>query len=209
MLLSVTITHFYSVLSVQPVLLFELLSQQEFYRVAKQNLVISAIGTEQRGIVRMITQCIVENDCNLLDSHMTIMGEEFSMISLVAGNWNTLTRLEKDLADLGKTHDLSIQSRRTGDAKPAPSLIPYMVEINAIDRAGIMYELTQFFTEQNINMAELSTSHYLAPGTQAQMFSANVTIHVDAQSSLSNLRDAFNDFCEEKNFEAFLEPKRN
>lgn len=177
--------------------------------MAHQNLVISAIGADQKGIIQVITQCIAQHECNLLDSHITVMGEEFTMTCYIAGNWNTLTRLEKALSDLQDKQQVSIATRRTGPAKPKPTMMPYMVDVTAVDRPGIVYELTRYFNEHNIYIAELTTRHYLAPGTQAKMFAASIIIHIDLDSSVTELRDTFSEFCEEKNLEAFLEPQRN
>ena len=55
---------------------------------------------------------------------------------------------------------------------------------------------------------DLSTGTYAAPHTGTPMFSLHMTLSVPAEESLGKLRDAFIDFCEQRNLDASMTPHR-
>ena len=52
-------------------------------------LVISALGDDRPGIVNDLSTVILEYGCNIADSRMSVLGGEFALILLVAGNWDS------------------------------------------------------------------------------------------------------------------------
>ena len=54
---------------------------------AKKNyLVISALGRDRSGIVDELSKTILDHDCNLADSRMTVLGGEFAILLLIEIN---------------------------------------------------------------------------------------------------------------------------
>ena len=73
----------------------------------KNFLVISALGKDRPGIVDQLSKLVLEHDCNIADSRMTVLGGEFAILLMVEGNWNTLSKLEDTLP----TMEQQLQSR--------------------------------------------------------------------------------------------------
>jgi len=172
----------------------------------KNYLVISALGENRLGLVNELSRAILECGCRILDSRMTALGCEFTAIMLVHGNWNTLAKLEVQLKRLEQPLGMSIAVKRTEGHKRRGNILPYAVEVIAIDQPGIVHSLASFFSQRSINIEDLITRSYSAPHTGTPMFSVNMTIGIPASLSIAMLREEFMDFCDELNLDAVMEP---
>lgn len=137
---------------------------------------------------------------------MSLLGAEFAMILLVEGNWNNIAKLETVLPGLQKRLDLAINARRTEQRHPSNNLLPYGVEVVALDQPGIVHHLATFFSTRGITVSDLATTAYTAASTGAPMFSVHMTVDVPADLQIAALREDFLDFCDRYNLDAVLEP---
>ena len=174
---------------------------------AKKNyLVISALGKDQPGIVDKLSKIILEDECNIIDSRMTVLGGEFAILLMVEGNWNTLTKLEDALPKQGTKLGLTIISKRTGERQSGSNTLPYAIDVVAMDHPGIVHRLANFFSERNINIEDLITSSYAAAHTGTPMFSVRMSIGIPAEMHIAGLRDDFLEFCDGMNLDAAMDP---
>ncbi len=172
-------------------------------------LVISAIGPDKPGIVNTLSMTVLDNNCNIVDSRMTVLGGEFAIILMVSGSWDSIARLEQSLSKSADDLGLTIISKRTEAKHTTGNLLPYIVEVVAMDHPGIVYNVAEFFSSRNINIEDLSTGSYAAAHTGTPMFSMNMTISVPADQHIGQLREQFGEFCDELNLDAVLEPAKN
>lgn len=172
----------------------------------KNLLVISAVGEDRPGIVHQLSKAILESGCNLEDSRMTALGSEFGMVLLVSGKWNELAKLESCLPALSRRLNLLLNSKRTQPPQPSAHLLPYAIEVIALDQPGIVQQLAEFFARREINIRDLATASYSATHTGTPMFSVQMMIDVPANTHIAHLRDDFMDFCDELNLDAIMEP---
>ena len=171
-------------------------------------IVISALGSDRPGIVQALARAVLDRDGNILDSRMTVLGGEFAVLMLVAGGGATIERLEQDREQLESGPGLTVIMKRTRAREQAGSGMPYCAEVVAMDHPGIVHDIANFFSGRAINIDELTTGTYSAPHTGTPMFSLHLTLSVPAKESVAKLRDAFLDFCEERNLDASFIPKR-
>lgn len=176
--------------------------------MAKPNnhLVISALGQDRPGIVDDFSRVVYELGCNIADSRMTKLGEEFAILLMVEGPWNQLAKLEAQLADLESRLGMTIISRQTESRVEHKDILPYSVEVVSLDHPGIVHKLASFFSQRNINIEDLSTSSYAAPHTGTPMFSVQINVGIPAHIQIAELREEFMDFCDTLNLDAVLEP---
>ncbi|MCK0153086.1 glycine cleavage system protein R [Alcanivorax sp. S6407] len=174
----------------------------------EQLIVISALGSDRPGIVESLSRAVLERQGNILDSRMTVLGGEFAVLMLVSGGEGTLAQLEADQASLSQELDLLITLKRTQRPDQRPASLPYEVEVVAMDNPGIVHEIANFFSSRSINIDDLHTGTYAAPHTGTPMFSLHLVLSMSAEQSVAQLRDAFLDFCEARNLDATMSPKR-
>ena len=172
----------------------------------KQLIVISAVGRDRPGVVHELTHVVLECGGNILESRMTALGSEFAMLLLVSGNWHTPAKLETALNKLAETGDLSVTVRQTHQREPSRDHLPYAVDVVCLDQAGIVYNLANFFTSREIDIAELTTRSYAAAHTGAPMFAVQMNINVPQDIQISVLREDFMEFCDQMNLDAIIEP---
>jgi glycine cleavage system transcriptional repressor len=171
-----------------------------------QLIVLSAIGTDRTGVVQDITKVIMACDGNIEESRMTTLGAEFAMLMLVSGNWHTLDKLERELEKLGEGDNLTFTIRKTGERAVKVDRMPYAVDVISLDQQGIVFGLSSFFATHDVEIADVATSSYAAAHTGAPMFSVQMTINVPASLQIADLREDFQELCDELNLDGALEP---
>jgi glycine cleavage system transcriptional repressor len=175
----------------------------------QQLLVITCVGKDRPGLVDLLTQVILDAKGNLVDSRMTVLGDDFAILTLVSGNWDTIAKLEDSLDAVAEKENLSITTRRTEERQTKADAVPYGVDAVSVDSPGIVQQLAKFFADRNINIEELNTNRYAAPHTGTPMFAVHMAIAVPASLHLNTLREEFFGFCDEINLDAVLEPVKN
>ena len=175
-------------------------------RTKNNLLVISALGKDRPGIVDQLSKVIFDLDCNIADSRMTVLGGEFAILLLIEGPWNKLTRLEDQVQELQNRLGLTILAKRTEERRAEANLLPYMVDVVAMDHPGIVYNLASFFSQRGINIEDMTTASYAAAHTGTPMFSVHMSVGIPSKIHIAGLRDEFMDFCDALNLDAVLDP---
>ncbi|MGB1221407.1 MAG: glycine cleavage system protein R [Alcanivoracaceae bacterium] len=171
-------------------------------------IVISALGSDRPGIVQSLSGAVLARHGNILDSRMTVLGGEFAVLMLVAGDDSNLEALEKAAPALEKELGLTITVKRTRERVAGSGALAYGVEVVAMDNPGIVHDIADFFSSRGINIDDLTTGTYAAPHTGTRMFSLHMALSIPSQESVSSLKDAFLDFCDSRNLDASMSPKR-
>ena len=169
---------------------------------------ITAIGADRAGLIRDLSEAVTAAGGNIEASRMVTLGSEFAVAMLVTGNWHAANRIEEVLDKLGQRADLSITVRPAQSRSPAPKSAPYVIDVVALDREGIVLDLSGFFAGRSMEIAELATRRYNAPHTGAAMFAVQMTVNIPGDVHLATLRDEFLDFCDENNLDAVIEPEQ-
>ncbi len=169
-------------------------------------MAIAALGADKPGLVSDITHFIFDYGCDIEDSRMIAMSGEFALIIQVSGVWNAVAKLESSLPVLENRLGLKLMSKRLSLRQKNTELLPYEIDVVALDHPGIVYHLANFFSERKINIEELSTSCYSAAHTGAPMFSVHMEVGIPGDIQLAELKDAFLDFCDNLNLDAAIEP---
>ncbi|HEX7081853.1 MAG TPA: ACT domain-containing protein [Gammaproteobacteria bacterium] len=175
----------------------------------QQLLVISAVGGDPTAVVQDLTRTILDCGGNIKESRMTALGSDFGMLLLVAGNWHTISRLERDLERFASSNGLTMKFRRTEPRHFGKELLPYAVDVVGLDQPGIVHSLSGFFATRQVEIGELSARSYVASQTETPMFSVQMYINIPASIHISALREEFMDFCDQLNVDAIMEPVKH
>nr|VFK41259.1 MAG: glycine cleavage system transcriptional repressor [Candidatus Kentron sp. SD]VFK46978.1 MAG: glycine cleavage system transcriptional repressor [Candidatus Kentron sp. SD]VFK79941.1 MAG: glycine cleavage system transcriptional repressor [Candidatus Kentron sp. SD] len=170
------------------------------------NFVLSALGEDRPGIVSELSQVIFDCGGNIKDSRMSVLGSEFAIIMLIVGNWSAIAKIESALPRMVNKLKLTVQSKRTTPRENTQNLIPYGVEVIAVDHPGILKDVANFFSQRTIGIEDLYTIAYPAPHTATPMSSLHMTVGVPADMAIAALRGDFMDFCDDLNLDAMLAP---
>ncbi|MBS0556127.1 MAG: glycine cleavage system protein R [Proteobacteria bacterium] len=169
-------------------------------------LLINAFAPAAHSPLVAIARRVSDAGCNIAETRVSALGTEIGVLVLAQGSWDAIAKLETALARLQRDEEMRLTHFRTG-AKPAQTnLLPYMVEVVAADKPGILFQLAEFFQEHGISVEQLQSMRYRAMQTGADMFSAQITIGIPANTHIAGLRDDFLEFCDGQNLDAIMDP---
>jgi glycine cleavage system transcriptional repressor len=171
-------------------------------------LLISAFAAHAKSPLVAITKRIADCGCSLAESRVAALGQDVSVVVLAQGPWDAIAKLESALARLERDDQLRIVHYRTGPKAPQSNLLPYVVEVVAADKPGILYQLAEFFVRHDISIEQLQSTRYRAMQTGADMFSAQITVGIPANTHIAALRDDFLEFCDGLNLDAIMDPMK-
>jgi glycine cleavage system transcriptional repressor len=171
-------------------------------------LLINAFSVHPESPLLSVSRRIADSGCNLVDARLATVGKDVSVVALAVGSWDAVAKLESALARLEREEGLRLVWYRTGPKPMQSNLLPYIVEVVAADKPGILFQLADFFDRQGITIETLHSTRYRAMQTGADMFSAQVTVGIPANMHIAALRDDFLEFCDHLNLDAIMDPMK-
>ncbi|MDC6412862.1 glycine cleavage system transcriptional repressor [Xylella fastidiosa] len=171
-------------------------------------LLINAYSMHPESPLLSVTRRIADSGCNLIEARLATVGRDVSITTLATGSWDAVAKLEAMLSRLEREEGLKLIWYRTGAKQTQSNLLPYIVEVIAADKQGILFQLAVFFDRQGITIENLQSTRYRAMQTGAEMFSAQITIGIPANMHIAALRDDFLEFCDHLNLDAILDPMK-
>ena len=153
--------------------------------------VILAIGPDKPGIISTVSAFLTERNCNIEDSRMSIIGEEFALFLLFSGPFNSIEKVKNDIKGLEQKSGLTVLLK---DTKPPKNkgkepAIPYKIDVIGMDHPGIVNEITGIFHKNNINVVNLESDVSNAPVSGTALFHMHIKIDVPVSLSISALKE--------------------
>ena len=168
-------------------------------------LLIQTLSPAARSPLLTLTKRIADAGCNLNDARVSTIGTDTSLMLLASGSWDAVAKLETSLTKLARDEHVQISHYRT-EPRESTHHLPYLVEVIAADRPGILVKIIDFFTRNGISVENLSSMRYQAMQTGAAMFQAQITIGIPAKTHIAGLRDDFLELCDGLNLDAIMDP---
>ncbi|MFZ0451473.1 MAG: ACT domain-containing protein [Desulfatiglandaceae bacterium] len=169
----------------------------------KKRFIMTAFGKDRPGILAEVSQVVYENGCNLEDSTMTILADEFAMILLLEGReegqlekrlLSDCRRLEREKGISAFVHEV-VGEKRT--AQKETSL--YVLRVEGLDQAGIVYKISRYLADHHINVSNLNSRMDYSPDSGAAIYTMEIQIEVpagmtenDLDSGLTQVGNALN-----------------
>lgn len=169
-------------------------------------LVVTALGKNRPEDLEQLTRAIKESGCTINESRITMLGDELCILMMLSGPWDSIAKIEDQLPRLGGKLSMSILAQRTAPAILGGNLMPYAIDVVAVDRVGIVHDIVNFILENKIVIQELHTNTYKAATTGTIMFSLHLAINIPASFSIAGIRGDFMEFCDQLNLDAIMEP---
>ncbi len=158
------------------------------------HLVITALGVDRPGIVNTITRHVSSCGCNIEDSRLAMLGDEFTFIMLLSGSWNAITLIESTLPMKGAELELLIVMKRTNARITPPMPATVWVQVEVPDSPHIIERFTDLFDKHQMNIAELVSRIQPAQDGVPPTLYIQMTAHSVEGASIE---PAFNQLCQE------------
>lgn len=169
-------------------------------------LVITAVGEDRPGIVDELSRIMLDNELNIEESRMSILGGEFAIILLVSGDRAHIDQISQQQQQLEQALGLKLMIKVTRARQAKQNVTPYTISVVGMDHPGIVQRLANFLAQRTINIQDMKTDSQPAAHTGSPLFT--VSMHVDIPNSLAidPLREEFLALCEANNLDAEFSP---
>jgi len=164
------------------------------------HLVIFAVGKDRPGIVAGVSKVLYQLGCNIEDSSMTILKNQFAMILIAApGPETDEEKLEAELKEVGSELGLRITLNKVEDEELDTSIWDqaqrYILTVFGVDKAGIVYKVSKTLAERSINIVDVKTR--MIPGEEGNIYSMILEIDIPNRVDIKELQDALEHTAEE------------
>lgn len=154
--------------------------------------IMNAFGKDRVGIVADVTRMLYENDCNLEDTTMNVLSDEFTLNLLFTSKHSNLEEpLSRECRRLEFEKGISAYVR----ALPEPQndkVNGYQdctLHIECLDQVGIVYKTSRFLAEKKFNIAHFNSTAKASPESGATVHSMDIHIQVPGDLSLEKVED--------------------
>ena len=148
-----------------------------------QRFIMTAFGQDRPGIVADVTRLLYENGCNLEETTMTQLADEFTLILLFTSRDGAIEDiLGRECRRLERERGISaflrpLQQRR---AAAGPAAEAWVLHVEGEDQAGIVYKVSQYLADQGVNIVDLSSTVQPAPGSGSPFYVMDIHVQVPA-----------------------------
>lgn len=173
----------------------------------EQKFILTAFGKDRPGIVAQISQIIFENGCNLEDSNMGRLADEFTLILLLSGKETDLKdKLSRDCRRLEREKDIFVFIR------PLDYSIPesvngntfHSIEVEGVDQTGIVFKISRLLADNQINIETLRSQKKFSPNSGTALYSMTIETKIPEQVSMDSLEEQLDNLAEELNVDIAL-----
>ena len=177
-----------------------------------KKFLMTAFSKDRPGIVADISQVICENGCNLEDSAMTNLSDEFALILLfspLAGN--NFAELEERLSaecrrlERDKGITAFIRQIDAGETSAAADTYSKRIEVDGFDQAGIVYRVSRYLAENQINITRLNSKVSYSPESGAAIYHMDVSVDIPNRIGQDALEDGLGRIGDELNVDIHVE----
>ncbi|SDP08043.1 glycine cleavage system protein R [Desulforhopalus singaporensis] len=157
---------------------------------------LTAFSRDRVGIVADISQVIYENGYNLEDSSMMYLAGEFAILLLlsepssdVAGTLNEV--MSKECRRLEIEKGITAFLRPVGDEKQEKKkdIVTKTINIEGHDQAGIVYRVSKFLADSNINILTLRTEVRPSPQSGTDLYVMKIDVEIPGKLNLGEVED--------------------
>lgn len=153
--------------------------------------VMTAFGKDRVGFVADVTRLLYENDCNLEDTSMNLLMDEFTISLLFSSNSESVQdQLTRECRRLEMEKGISAFIRQLPGMEPLQKKgKTCTLHIEGLDQSGIVFKTSQFLAERHVNILHLNSISKPSPQSGAPMYNMDIQIEVPEGMSLPALED--------------------
>jgi len=124
-----------------------------------KRIALTAIGRDKPGIVATVTKALFDHSCNIEDSSMTILQDEFSMILITKAPADIdIETLQYDLKVAGAKVGLTINIKEMTTEPSHVAFAPtHILSVTGADKSGIVFRTSELLSQWEVNITDLST----------------------------------------------------
>ena len=161
---------------------------------------MTAFGKDRVGIVADVTRLLYDYDCNLEDTTMNMLSDEFTLSLLFSSKRNDIDEpLSHECRRLELEKGISAFVRALPEPEPkgVNGFKDCTLHIECLDQVGIVYKTSQFLAANNFNIMHLNSTAKSSPESGATIHCMDIHIQVPGDVSLDQVEDDLNVMADE------------
>lgn len=171
--------------------------------------IMTAFGKDRPGIVADVTELLYENNCNLEDTTMSMLAEEFTINLLFSSANNKIeSTLHDECRKLEQEKSISAFIRPLERRRPSgqEGLTTLTVHVEGMDQAGIVFKISRFLADNSLNILDLKSTVKTTPESGTALYLMDIHIQVPESTATKMLEEGLSIVAEELNVEITLGP---
>ena len=171
-----------------------------------QQLIVTAVGTDQPGIVEQFTGHLHVAGANVLDSRMVNLRGQFAIIALFEANDEAAAGLRLSLPALAERMGFRLTLVDAGARVQATAGIPFRLKTYSMDQPGIVHRVSEVLRVFGVNIEDLTTRQESAPFIGTTLFLMEMRLTVPSAVAIRELRSRLKSLCDSLNCDMDFEP---
>jgi glycine cleavage system transcriptional repressor len=165
---------------------------------------MTAFGKDRPGIVADVTRILYENGCNLEDTSMSMLDDEFTINLLFSSAGDKIETLL-----LAECHKLEKQKNISAFIRPVkernlPEQTGFCIgtiHVEGLDQAGIVYQVSQFLADHSLNIVDLKSAVKTTPESGTVLYLMDIHIQVPDSVATKTIQVGLDGVAEALNVE--------
>lgn len=166
--------------------------------------IMTAFGKDRPGIVADVTSILYETGCNLEDTTMSMLSDEFTINLLFSSSDEKIeAKLLERCTVLEKTKGISafIRSLKERSVVSQKTTSICTIHVEGLDQAGIVYKISQYLADNSLNILDLKSTVKATPESGTSLYLMDIHIQLSGSATPESIEEGLNDVAEELNVE--------
>ena len=169
--------------------------------------IMTAFGKDRIGIVADVTRLLYENDCNLEDTSMSMLADEFTLRVLFSSQQ---ADVEEQLAKVCRRLEMEkgisafVRPLPVAQQKATKGYKTCTLHIEGLDQAGIVFKTSQFLADNKLNIISLTSTAKASPESGAPIYCMDIHIQVPEQISLDEVEERLTAVADELHVDVLM-----
>ncbi len=166
--------------------------------------IMTAFGKDRPGIVADVTSVLYATGCNLEDTTMSMLSDEFTINLLFSSSDAKIeAKLLERCAELEKDKNISafIRPLKERSAVGQTNATIATIHVEGLDQAGIVYKISQYLADNSLNIIDLKSIVKTTPESGTSLYLMDIHIHLTQGATPESIQTGLDDVAEELNVE--------
>lgn len=173
-----------------------------------EHITLTFLADDYKTAINEVIYLASKHQCHIEESRMSTLGNIFAGIMHFAGHWNNIAKLEESLLAFQANKELQLYFKRCEPLNVTGNFLPYLAQVVALDTPGLVYDVSRFFSEQQIYVIDLHSEPFTTGHSDTMMLTISLRINIPAEINISDLRERYMILCDELNVDGIMEPEK-
>jgi glycine cleavage system transcriptional repressor len=170
--------------------------------MTREHYIVTAVGENRTGIVAEVSELIYKSGCNIEDSQMGRLADQFVLSILVSSKREEAARTLLARCNQLKTRHMQVVVFPLGECRPHCHHHPvpepnYTLRAVGQDRAGIVCRTSRILAVEGVDIVDMTTHITRAPESGVPIFTMEAHLVVPPGTDPEALRRKFVDMADE------------